>query len=218
MKNKLWQYEAKEMIEKLLATFPEIKKIEVKGSMLDETTLDKYSDVDLEIHLAHTTPFDIKRVVKKLPPALGYEIHNNTLRICLWEGWRFDLSFIYPAEDSLEDKVENLVNSFWFTASMVLTKLGRGDNLIASHLALELCRQTIVMQMLIRDRDKNTNTHRFGDNEHVPVLHSITQILDKNEEGLLIRDILFQAAQSMDKMSSGFGYAPRTNILRHCIS
>ncbi|MCL2198720.1 MAG: hypothetical protein FWB80_07340 [Defluviitaleaceae bacterium] len=227
MKNNTWQPKAKDTLEKILSKFSEIKKIEAKGSLLDENMLDFYSDVDLEIYLYSNAVFDLKKFVSELSEqfgmVFGYEIHrhrdNDTLRICLQNGWRFDLSFIYPGEkevspedDSFESKIDGIVNSFWFLSSMVLAKLGRGDYLVASHLALEMCQLTIIMQMLIRDRAKNTSIHRFGDRENVPVLHSLAQILGQNDEGL-IRDMLLHAAECMDNIASDFGHAPREKIL-----
>jgi len=96
---------------------------------------------------------------------------------------------------------------------MVLVKLGRGDNLIAAHLALELCQLTVVVQMLMRDEEKKTNIHRFGGREDVPVLRSLIppanhsdmpgdmpahhSNLPDNSKNEIIR-ILFHASGHMD--------------------
>jgi len=117
---------------------------------------------------------------------------------------------------SFLEKIENTVNSFWFASSMVLIKLGRSDYLIAAHLVLELCQIVIVMQMFVRDEEKKTNIHRFGDCEDVPILHSIPLLKSRDnkstQDGIL--NILFYAAKHMDKISEKFVKYPRAEPLR----
>ena len=118
-------------------------------------------------------------------------------------------------DDGFFDKIDSVVYEFWFISSMVLVKLGRGDYLIAAHLALELCRLTVVVQMLIRDEEKKTNIHRFGGREDVPVLRSLIPSaihsdvpgdipaqhsnLPYNNKNEIIR-VLFHASGHMDKI------------------
>ena len=105
---------------------------------------------------------------------------------------------------------------------MVLAKLGRGDYLTASHLALELCQLNIVMQMLVRDDRKRRAVHRFGDKEDVPIIHSLfnekapKDLLKGNIENKILY-ALYQAAEQMDSMTAGLclGYASKTNTLRN---
>ena len=148
------------------------------------------------------SPFGLKKLIKILSKqfgmVFGYEIHNNTnndvLRVCFESGYRFDLTIIYPAYKesqigniSFINKADSIIKKFWFMAFMVLVKLGRKDYLVAAHLVLELCQLNIVIQMLIRDNIKNTDIHRFGNAEDVPILHSLIQLkvhehdeIDKN--------------------------------------
>ena len=104
---------------------------------------------------------------------------------------------------------------------MVLSKLGRKDYLIAAHLALELCQLVIVTQMMMRDNKKNTNIHRFGDEEDVPVLRSLLHLKGSADltDGSAATDILsalFLAAEYMDKVSVelGLGYVVKSDRLR----
>jgi hypothetical protein len=126
---------------------------------------------------------------------------------------RFDLTLIYSEKkptvnakaDSFREKVNRTVNQFWFIAFMVLVKHGRGDYLIAAHLSLELCQLIVVLQMLARDNAKNTEIHRFGDKEDIPVLHGLLELksicgLSKKDSGDEIIGILFYAAEQMDNM------------------
>jgi len=99
---------------------------------------------------------------------------------------------------------------------MVLTKLGRGDYLIASHLALGLCQQIIVLQMLVRDYEKGTHIHRFGDRENVPIFDRLFSATCEGDTKSKTMDMLFMAAKQMDKsaMALSKGYICRTDKLK----
>lgn len=49
-----------------------------------------------------------------------------------------------------------------FVAALAVTRLGRGDRLIGTHLVLELLQACLVQGMLLRDRDEGTTVHRSG--------------------------------------------------------
>jgi predicted nucleotidyltransferase len=179
-----WQTRASEKMKNFLRNFSEIENVSMIGSMNEQNSLDIFSDIDLEIHL-NSSEFDLKKFINAMSTQVntvfGYEIIGNdncdTLRVCFENGWRFDLIFLYPDakkfskdDTSFSAKVDTLINQFWFIAFLALVKLGLNDYLIAAHLALELFQLNIVLQMLIRDFEKNTNVHRFGDKESVPVL------------------------------------------------
>lgn len=53
-------------------------------------------------------------------------------------------------------------NGFWFKAALAVSKVVRGDLLIALHLALDLVRDCCVLAMVLRDRAEGTNHHRHG--------------------------------------------------------
>jgi len=101
----LWQNEAKKEMVAVLEHIINIDRIDLTGSMLDENLLDIYSDVDLEIYLTDNIPLDFTELLDVLTdqvnPVFGYELFNydtkDVLRLCFENGWRFDLSFIYPA-------------------------------------------------------------------------------------------------------------------------
>jgi predicted nucleotidyltransferase len=228
----IWQHEAAKKITRFIGKFYKTIKIECTGSILTPEKLDAYSDVDMEVYLSNENTVDMAAFInvlyKQFETIFGYEIHRHDkkdlLRICFMNGHKYDLSFIYPnakthepGEESFEIKTEYVVNQFWYAASQVLVKLGRGDYLVAAHLALELCQLIIVLQMLERDYVKNTNIHRRGDRENVPILHSVHRLKqpgglpEKNSPGD-ITDILFTAAGQMDETASSMNpsYARRT--------
>jgi len=225
----IWQIIAADEMELFLRRSLPIEKVGLKGSILDQNSLDVFSDVDFEVYLHHDSGFDMNRLISifsKHFSIFGYETHNNTdndlLRICLENGWRFDISFFYTKnngllleETSFIGKINNIINQFWFMSSMVLVKLGRGDYLISSHLALELCQLIIVVQMLIRDHNKNTTAHRFGDKEDIPIFTHLLSADYNSDISKGILNVLFLAAEHMDKVSERLylGYSGRSAIL-----
>jgi len=102
-----------------------------------------------------------------------------------------------------------VLNKFWFYLSMILVKIGRKDNLIASHLALELYQLLIVVQMLVRDQKKGTNIHRFGDNEDICFMCTpglLSNISDNGSDtaGTVFK-LTFSAAMEMDRLVVDYG-------------
>ena len=215
----LWQVEVKNKLLNDLGDFLGIEKVEAKGSVLELEQLDVFSDVDLEVYLRNDEVIGLEKffeiITDHCGPIFGYETHqqekNDVIRICFENGWRLDLTIYYRERTAIQVKADSpaatltkVINEFWFLASMVLVKLGRRDFLIASHLALELCQMNIVILMLIRDHEKKTNIHRFGDGEDVLMLQRMAQLNEngekhENETVANILNILFEAAQVMDE-------------------
>ena len=232
----LCQVQAAKEMEDFLKEIFIIEKIAIKGSTLNPDSIDLYSDVDMEIHLLESTALDSKCLIKALSEqfcgVFGYEVYSydnrDIFRICFDSGMRYDLTFIYQhtkklyaSDKSFSENVDGIINQFWFVASMVLIKLGRRDYLIASHLALELCQLIIVIQMLIRDNEKNTNIHKFGDAEDVPILHSLVRLKNSfgSAEGDTVADIssiLSQASEYMDEIATNLnlGYRKKSEVLK----
>ncbi|MCL2420527.1 MAG: hypothetical protein FWD03_01600 [Defluviitaleaceae bacterium] len=207
----LWQTTAADKMAAFITDFFPASKVNFAGSMLDSSSLDVFSDVDMKISLSDNIAVNMEQLIKALSEqfhgVFGYQVctgdGDDLLRICFDNGWRFDLTFIYPlpparqtADASFTNKINETVHLFWFLSSLILAKLGRKDFLIAAHLALELCQLSIVVQMLIRDEEMKTNIHRFGNEEDVPILHSL--ICDQDDTEHQILHMLFHAAGQMD--------------------
>ena len=60
-----------------------------------------------------------------------------------------------------EDKDPD-ANAIRFLSALAVVKLGRGDRLIGSHLAVEMARMNLVQAMRLRDRDEGTRHHHSG--------------------------------------------------------
>jgi hypothetical protein len=224
--NMMWQKDAADKMSSLLSGLYEIDEITIGGSLNNPAQLDKFSDVDMQIFLTHNAQINIKALLaalsKTFAPVFGYEVishaRKDAIRVCLENGMRFDLVFRYPtdkipqaADDSFAGKIDAVVNQFWFFASIILAKLGRRDNLIAAHMAFEMCQLIIVIQMLERDEAKGTNIHRFGDGEHIAVLHHSPKGFNHPtlacETANEILSVLFSAAAHM-------GDESKLNILK----
>lgn len=91
-----------------------------------------------------------------------------------------------------------MVNGFWFKGMLAVTKVVRGDLLIALHLALERVQECCVLGMLLRDRLEGTAHHRHGGvgNETVAQLaptcqpYTASGILDSLEQSSIAFDLL----------------------------
>ena len=234
----IWQIKAVEKMTAFITDLYNVKEIELCGSMLNKSLLDIFSDVDMNIFLQGDSDFDKNEFICKLTgkfKVFGYEIHvldnMHVFRICLENGWRFDLSFYHskpihtedriPADTFFKDKIDSIINSFWFHSFMILVKLGRGDYLVASHLTLELCQIDIVIQMLVRDNQSGTNIHRFGEKEDIPILDSLFRLdntgnFSHENTATKIKHVLFLAAEHMDNTSESLnlGYSPQSNKLK----
>lgn len=65
-------------------------------------------------------------------------------------------------QDASREEIERRVDEFWFKAALAIVKVVRNDLLIGLHLALDLARDSLVLQMTRRDREKRTTIHRIG--------------------------------------------------------
>ncbi len=61
-----------------------------------------------------------------------------------------------------EADIERMADAFGFKAALAIAKVARNDWLIGMHLALDLARDCLVLQMLRRDREMGTTIHRSG--------------------------------------------------------
>jgi hypothetical protein len=64
--------------------------------------------------------------------------------------------------DAAEAQLSRMEESFWFKATLAIAKAARNDLLVALHLALDLQRDCLALQMLLRDRSLRRNVHRTG--------------------------------------------------------
>ena len=69
---------------------------------------------------------------------------------------------ISPFSLPTTQEFEQIVNQFWYRSTVAVYKAIRNDLLIASHLSLELIQDCCVLGMMLRDRQKQTNHHRWG--------------------------------------------------------
>lgn len=99
-----------------------------------------------------------------------------------------------------EEAVQRLCDAAWFKLILGVCKLGRGDHLIAAHLALEAAGDAIVLQMILRDRQSGTQIHRYGQRESVPLLEALRQSPGDHAQGILW--LLHRAGEQLDRQAA----------------
>ncbi len=158
---------------------------------LDICYHDKFSDVDFNVWLQlHPVDYDKQTPFYKLFfPRLKLEDRifgivfqgrneqeNNKegMRIVLKNGFRMDVTCHVHSNPEVQAISEMQVdweertiqeNEFWFITIQTLAKLFRHDYLIADHLTHMLIMEGLVLQMVARDEQYQTNFHRYGYSE-----------------------------------------------------
>ena len=125
--------------------------------------------------------------IHSVPKSEAFE--RELIRILKTNGMRIDLTCFVTCDDSIaayhwekQPLNENEIKSynFWFVAINALGKLMRKDYLISSHLAHMLIMEGLVIQMQLRDKEYETNIHRYGYAENLEYL----EIFDKGVFGV----------------------------------
>ncbi len=188
---------------------------------IEKSYHDCYSDVDLSImvqlsrqdtvtpaeYMKHMDRFGIRA-----ENSLGFffvEV-NSMYRIIMKNGMRYDFGFEFEYTDdgepvrfsSAENAPDNPdwpmehVNRFWFVQIQALGKLYRKDFLISSHLANMNLNETLVQQMVLRDRKYGTNHHRYGYAEELAYIKNQQKCPIHTEDSCfnLIADKIYCAA------------------------
>ena len=99
------------------------------------------------------------------------------------------------------------------TARTASSCASRGDHLISAHLALGMAADTVVLQMIRRDREQGTAIHRAGKREHVPVLARLAPA-ESDAAGIL--GMLLSYGALFDELAPSVlaDYAPRFSRFR----
>ena len=146
---------------------------------LEDSYHDVLSDMDIKVFLKKQRPVAPAEIGWTRETYLGLTVSENhtdegafqLYRAVLKNGMRYDLSF--ATIPTVWKKAEKPVyttagwdlaqaDSFWFIAVQALGKLYRRDFLIADHLTHMLINETLVVQMVDRDNQHDTNIHRYG--------------------------------------------------------
>lgn len=153
----VWQQQT---FREVASRLPAAAFLEMVGSAADPSLVDGWSDLDLHLRL----PFPV-RLVDLFGQSVIWaaEISDapdgQVVRVVLADGRRIDLVVeigrLVPPALARDNDVR-------FLAALAVTKLGRGDRLIGTHLVLELMQACLVQAMLLRDRDEGTTVHRTG--------------------------------------------------------
>lgn len=145
---------------------------------------------------------------------------NKMARIITREGMRYDFGFSFVTEahapfwqmEQLPEETENAhwslskMEEFWFVQVQALAKLYRRDYLIADHLAHMNLNETLVQQMVLRDIEKGTCHHRYGDGEAAVYEKYLACYQGQKQDGrfCIIARKLYAAAMAYDELMQIF--------------
>ena len=192
---------------------------------------DLYSDVDISVKVC--LPGDgsvsseeyekrIDRFGVNEETALGWMFvpDNHVYRLIFKNGMRYDFIFEFEYSDDAKLELDECVstvednpdwpmdniNRFWFIQLQALGKLYRKDHLISTHLANMNCNDTLVMQMIMRDKQYGTNHHRYGYSEELEYLKDIGKMPYKSDDPTFneIADHIYAAALAYDRLAKNF--------------
>ena len=147
---------------------------------------------DLVFLFEYDTNADKILLLPGVPPE--YEKHNFTDRLS------------NPESSSNPDwPIEN-VDRFWFVQIQALGKLYRKDYLIADHLANMNLNETLVQQMILRDKKYGTKHHRYGYEDRIAYTdHKYVCPVQRNDELFnMISEKIYRAAFAYDDLLAMF--------------
>jgi len=120
--------------------------------------------------------------------------------------------------DISEADLTRMADAFWFKAASAIGKVTRNDLLIGMHLALDLARDCLVLQMIRRDREKGTNIHRTGNWGNILVTRFSYGKHEHSAEAIL--DLILQSCEIFDELALTLlsSYTPRSPLLAPSIA
>ena len=123
------------------------------------------------------------------------------------------LPYPVPYQELSPEEIEELVDAFWFKASLAIRKVVRNDLLIGLHLALDLARDSLVLQMIRRDQKERTTIHRTGDWGNA--LASRFSWRNQNEASQEILSFVKSSCEIFDELASSLlpSYESRSSLL-----
>ena len=192
---------------------------------------DLYSDVDISVKVClprdgSVTADEYEKRIDRFgvneETALGWMFvpDNHVYRLIFKNGMRYDFIFefeysddakleldehVSPVEDNPDWPMDN-INRFWFIQLQALGKLYRKDHLISSHLANMNCNDTLVMQMIMRDKQYGTIHHRYGYSEELEYLKDMGKMPYKSDDQAFnrIADQIYAASLAYDRLAKNF--------------
>jgi len=167
--------ENKQTIRLIFDDFKRLDIVIIKYSSIEDITLPEHGPYWSKIDIIFSRSEEINKLLKK------------TKKVIL------------PPQFS-DQQFQDLVNNFWFVASLALYKVMRNDLLIAQHLSLDLYKNCLLLGMIIRDRDTGTNIHKTGGvgNEIAKEIHILLQSISQAN----VLDQIDQCGKEFDRLCS----------------
>ncbi|MBN2393390.1 MAG: aminoglycoside 6-adenylyltransferase [Anaerolineae bacterium] len=110
-----------------------------------------------------------------------------------------------------DSDIERMADAFWFKAAVTITKVARNDLLIGMHLALDLARDCLVLQMMRRDCEAGTTIHRTGGWGNALVAQLILDEAKPSAQRIL--DLIQWSCETFDELAAALTphYTPRAS-------
>ena len=203
------------------AFFSQRAWLERHGNLLG---LERHSSPDgktLRVCFAPCRRVDITLVPESL---LGILVTGGAAAACrahvlLWSkiqeaGLGLPGMFREPQFDGVSaEGVGEIADAFWYKAAIAIAKIMRSDLLVGLHLALDLSRDCLVLQMHRRDRLKGTSIHRYGGGGNDIVARLLPQSYCASPVGIL--ELIRHSIHVFDELAVEAlpAYVPRADLL-----
>lgn len=127
-----------------------------------------------------------------------------------------DISNLFPKPvfvDVHQEDITEIGETFWLKASVAIAKTMRYDLLVALHLALDLSRDCLVLQMLRRDQEHGTNIHRIGGFGNDVILRLLAEATFSPRQAILA--LINRSIQVFDELYVALvqGQNPRAHLM-----
>jgi predicted nucleotidyltransferase len=182
-----------------------VESVRLYGSQLNPEQVDAWSDIDLEINISLSVT-DIMAKLELLISNLGEVVAKEIIHQDDQVLFRLvmDINGLVELLDlSIKSSISSSFNSstvdlFWWRLFLAAKKFKRKDFLIGGHLLLTCMQDILVLKMVERDHKKQTNIHRFGDQENIQNILGLTQFKLNNLPQ--IETYLLEIADTFDRM------------------
>lgn len=129
------------------------------GSVLEPTSLDSWSDLDVAIRTTSVVDLESVLGARIWASQTARDAEWQVIRLVLDDGRRVDLK-IAGAEAGVPAPASD--NEVRFDAALAAARFGRGNDLIGLHLVLGILRESLVHRMVAADRREGRTHHRHA--------------------------------------------------------
>jgi hypothetical protein len=178
------------LLEQIRRALPPGGAVRPYGSVLAPDTLDRWSDLDVEVDLPVAVPAEA--LVDGVPWAWQDDTADGLqrLRLVLRDGRRVDAAVRGGPALLPEPPTDNGAR---FDLALAAVRFGRGADLIGLHLALGVVREALELGMLLADRRTGTVHHRARTEADAAAAQALDALAGELGPGLTLRVADFAA-------------------------